>query len=143
MGKKELDTRFNKFGTVSFAGVTQINDFIGYLEQGKLMGTRCKTSGRYYFPPRAHCYESLSKDMEWFEVKGSGKLVSFSTLRYAPTGFTEDLPYTIALVDYGQYQVFGRIEADVPAEGLSVGMQMEARVTRTSNGQLTYCFTPS
>jgi len=143
MGKKELDTRFNKFGTVSFAGVTQINDFIDYLEQGKLMGTRCKTSGRYYFPPRAHCFESLSDDMEWFEVKGTGKLVSFSTLKYAPTGFTDDLPYTIALVDYGEYQVFGRIGAEAAVGELSVNMEMEAVVTRTTNDQLTYCFLPS
>ena len=48
MAKNELDTRFTKFGTVSFAGVTQVNDFIGHLEDGKLMGTRCKKCGKQY-----------------------------------------------------------------------------------------------
>lgn len=140
MGKKELDTRFFKFGTVSFAGLTQVNDFIDYLEQGKLMGTRNKTSGRYYFPPRAHCFESLTDDMEWFEVSGAGQLVSFSTLKYAPTGFGGDLPYTIALVNYGDYQVFGRIDPEISAEDLKVGMDMQAAVARTANDQLTYVF---
>ena len=140
MAKNELDTRFTKFGTVSFAGVTQVNDFIGYLEQGKLMGTRCKKCGKYFFPPRAQCYESLSNDMEWFEVTGTGKLVSYSTLQYAPTGFTEELPYTIALVDYGTYQVFGRVDRSVPESELAVGMTMKATTGKTSNNQLTYMF---
>ena len=52
MAKNELDSRFAQFGTVSFASVTQVNDFIGYLEEGKLMGTRCKTCGKSFFPPR-------------------------------------------------------------------------------------------
>jgi uncharacterized protein len=140
MAKKELDTRFSKFGTVSFAGVTQVNDFIGYLEAGKLMGTRCVKCGKRFFPPRAHCYESLSSEMEWFEVTGSGKLVSYSTLQYAPTGFSEELPYTIALVDFGDYKVFGRVDKSVPESELSVGMDMKAAVSHTMNNQLTYVF---
>ena len=140
MAKKEQDTRFSKFGTVSFADVTQVNDFIDHLEQGKLMGTRCRASGRYYFPPRAHCFESLSDDMEWFEVTGTGKLVSYSTLKYAPTGFKQDLPYTIALVDYGKYKVFGRIDASIPEQELAIGMEMKAMVTKTANDKLTYVF---
>jgi uncharacterized OB-fold protein len=138
--KKEIDARFSKFGTVSFARVTQVNDFIDFLEKGKLMGTRCKKSGRSFFPPRAQCFESLSSDMEWFEVTGNGKLVSFSTLKYAPTGFKDDLPYTIALLDYGNYQVFGRIDSSIPEEELSVGMEMKTVVTKTANQQLTYVF---
>ena len=140
MAKKEMDTRFAKFGTVSFTGISQVNDFIDHLEQGKLMGTRCTASGRVYFPPRAHCSESMSSDMEWFEVTGSGKLVSFSTLKYAPTGFKEDLPYTIALLDFGDCKVFGRIDPAVPETELAVGMEMRAIPAKTANGQLTYVF---
>jgi len=142
MAKTEKDVRFSKFGTVSFTGVTQVNDFIDYLEQGKIMGTKCKACGQKFFPPRAQCYKSLSSDMEWFEVTGKGKLVSFSTLRYGPTGFTEELPYTIALVDYGDYKVFGRIDPAVtnPDDTLKVGMELAAKASKTSNGQLTYVF---
>jgi uncharacterized protein len=140
MAKNELDARFAQFGTVSFASVTQVNDFIGYLEDGKLMGTRCKKCARSFFPPRAHCYECLTDDMEWFEVAGNGELVSYSTLQYAPTGFTEEVPYTIALLDYGDYKVFGRIDGAVPEAELAVGMKMKALVGRTPNGRLTYAF---
>lgn len=140
MAKKEIDARFNKFGTVSFTDFTRVNDFIDFLEQGKLMGARCKTCGKKFFPPRADCYHSLDSEMEWFEVTGTGELVSYSTLKYAPSGFKDDLPYTIALVDFGDYKVFGRIDASVAPEDMEVAMPMKAQVGKTLNGQLTYTF---
>jgi hypothetical protein len=42
MAKKEVDDRFKKFGTVSFTAISKTNDFIDYLEEGRVMGTRCK-----------------------------------------------------------------------------------------------------
>ena len=140
MAKKEIDDRFQKFGTVSFAEVTRVNDFIDFLEQGKLMGTVCKQCKKRFFPPRADCFHSLSGDMEWFEVTGTGKLVSFSSLEYAPTGFEEDLPYTIALLDYGDYKVFGRLDSSVPLEDVAIGMEMKAVVNELPNEQLNYVF---
>lgn len=141
MEKKEKDTRFENFGTVSFVKVSKVNDFIDYLEQGKIMGTRCKECGLQFFPPRADCYQSLSSDMEWFEVTGAGALATFSTLRYAPTGFTDELPYTIAVLDYGDYKVFGRIDPSLPEDELKVGMKMKTVAGKTPNGKLTYYFT--
>lgn len=140
MSKKEMDKRFSKFGTVSFTAVTHVNDFVGYLEQGKLMGTKCKKCGTKYFPPRADCYQSLDSEMEWFEVTGTGTLLSFSTLTFAPTGFTQELPYTIAVVDYGDYKVFGRVDSSIPVKELSVGMSMKAIVHPLPEDHINYVF---
>ena len=82
--KKEVDERFKRFGTVSFTSTTKVNDFVDYLDQGKVMGTRCKDCGLVFFPPRAHCYQCLAGNMAWFEVSGTGKLLSYSKLQYAP-----------------------------------------------------------
>ncbi len=138
--KKEADVRFKKFGTVSFTALTKVNDFITYLEEGKLMGTRCRVCGMVFFPPRADCYGCLSSDMEWFQVTGTGKLLTWSRLQYGPVGFEGDLPYSIAVLDYGTYKVFGRIAGDVPEEELSVGMEMKAEANTLSNGQINYVF---
>jgi uncharacterized OB-fold protein len=138
--KKEMDVRFGKFGTVSFTSISKINDFIDYLEQGKVMGTRCKGCGLTFFPPRADCYKCLGSDMDWFEVSGTGKLVSFSKLEFAPVGFGDDLPYAIALLDYGDYKVFGRIASDLPEEEVEVGMEMKTQVNTLPNGQMNYVF---
>jgi uncharacterized OB-fold protein len=138
--KKEVDDRFSKFGTVSFTAISKVNDFIGYLAQGKVMGTRCKRCGTMHFPPVADCAECLSSDVEWFEVTGLGKLISFSKLSYGPVGFEGDIPYSIALLDYGDYKVFGRIDKGIPDEALSIGMAMKTVPVTLPNGQLSYVF---
>jgi uncharacterized OB-fold protein len=138
--KKEVDDRLKKFGTVSFAAFSKVNDFIDRLEQGAVAGTRCKACGASFFPPRADCHQCLASDMEWFEVAGAGKLVTYSKLQFAPAGFQDDLPYSIALADYGDYKVFGRLSADIPEDDVQVGMEVKTVVNQLSNGQLNYVF---
>jgi uncharacterized OB-fold protein len=137
---KEIDDRFKKFGTVSFTSVTKVNDFIDYLEQGKVMGTRCPNCEMVFFPPRADCFKCLSSAMEWFEVEGMGKLITYSKLRYAPVGFEDDLPYCLAVLDYGDYKVFGRISNEIPEEEIQIGMEMVTEANKLPNGQLNYVF---
>jgi len=48
-GNKE--TGIEKFGVVDFMAETKAADFIAYLEQGRLMYTRCKKCNRSYFSP--------------------------------------------------------------------------------------------
>jgi len=140
MAKKDIDVRFSKFGTVSFTSTTKVNDFIDKLEQGKVSGTECKKCGIKFFPPRADCYQCFSNELDWFDVTGTGKLLSYSKLEYAPVGFDGDLPYAIALLDYGDYKVFGRISKDLPEDEIKVGMEMKAVVNELPNGQLNYVF---
>jgi len=140
MAEKKVDDRFKKFGTVSFTSISKINDFIDHLEQNKVMGTKCKGCGLTFFPPRADCYKCLSGNMEWFEITGNGKLLSFSKLEYGPVGFEKDLPYTIAILDYGDYKVFGRLAPDLKESDVKVGMELKTVVNRLPNGQINYVF---
>jgi uncharacterized protein len=140
MAEKEIDDRFKKFGTVSFTGITKINDFIKYLEEGKLMATKCKKCGTKYFPPRYDCSNDMTHDMEWTEVSGNGKLLTYSTLKVGPVGFESDLPYTIAVLDYGDLRVFGRIAKDIPENDFKIGMSMKVIPNKLPNGQLNYVF---
>jgi uncharacterized protein len=138
--EKEIDVRFSKFGTISFTSTTRVNDFMDRLQQGKVSGTKCKGCGNVYFPPRADCHNCFTSDMEWFDVSGKGKLLTYSKLEYAPVGFENDLPYSIALLDFGGYKVFGRIASDVPEAELKVGMEMKVSSNELPNGQLNYVF---
>jgi uncharacterized OB-fold protein len=140
MGIKDVDDRFKKFGTVSFTATTKVNDFIDFLEQGKVMGTRCRGCGLKFFPPRADCHQCFESQMDWFEVSGTGKLITFSKLEYAPAGFGDDLPYAIAVLDYGDFKVFGRIAMDTPEEEVKIGVEMKTMVNKLPNGHLNYVF---
>ena len=140
MSEKKEDVRFGKFGTVSFTKTTRVNDFIDHLEGGKVMYTVCKSCGARFFPPRADCAGCLSSDMEWREVTGTGKLVSYSQLQYAPVGFEKDVPYSIAMLDYGDYQVFGRLDNALDLAEVKIGMAMTTVANHLANGQLNYVF---
>jgi len=67
--------------------------------------------------------------------------VTYSKLEFAPIGFQEDVPYCIALLDYGDFKVFGRIAGNVPEEEIEVGMKLKTAVNTLPNGQLNYVFT--
>ena len=138
--KKQIDDRFNQFGGVSFTAITKVNDFIDHLKADKISGTRCKDCGLHFFPPRADCHHCLTSNMEWFDVAGSGTLLTFSRLQYAPAGFEADVPYYIAVVEFGDFKVFGRISKDVSEDEIKVGISMRAVVDKLPNGRLTYVF---
>jgi uncharacterized OB-fold protein len=138
--KKDKDVRFNKFGTVSFTSITKVNDFIDHLKKGKVAGTQCNECGTLFFPPRADCCHCLSSNMAWFDISGTGTLVTYSKLKFAPMGFDDDLPYAIGVLDYGDYKVFGRISSDVAEGGINIGMHMKVAANALPNGQINYVF---
>jgi uncharacterized OB-fold protein len=140
MAKKEVDNRFSKFGTVSFTAISKVNDFIEYLEKGQVMATKCKGCSMVFFPPRADCCSCFSSDMDWIEVAGDGKLISFSKLKYGPTGFEDDLPYTIALADFGELKIFGRMNKDIPDDDITIGMSVRVSPVTLANEQIAYEF---
>jgi uncharacterized protein len=132
---------FERFGTVSFTSQTKAAPFIDFLDKGILAGTKCKKCGAIYFPPRMDCSQCLSAEMEWSEVKGKGKLISYSTLIYAPTGFEGDLPYTIALAEFENgMKVFGRLSKELKDEEIAIGMELKYHVVKLQNDRLLYEF---
>jgi uncharacterized OB-fold protein len=133
---------FEKFGQISFTSQTKADGFVEYLEKGELRGTKCRSCGRVFFPPRADCSFCLSDDMEWFKVEGQGSLLSFTKVNYGPTGFESDVPYILALVDYNGTKVFGRFKKDVPEEEIRVGMAVKAVINKLPSGQVSYEFLP-
>lgn len=140
MAKQEIDDRFKKFGTVSFTSISKVNNFIDYLETGKVMGTRCKQCAKTFFPPRADCHACLSSDMEWFEIAGNGKLITFSKLQYGPVGFEGDLPYTIAVAQFNDGKVFGRMSKEIPEGEITIGMAVTVSPLKLSGGKIAYEF---
>ncbi len=132
---------FERFGTVSFVSQAKVAKFVDYLDEGKIMGTKCKSCGAKYFPPRNDCAQCLSSDLEWFEITGKGKLLTYSKLMYAPSGFENDLPYRICVVEYPDgVKVFGRVSPAIPDESLSIGMELVAVAVKLSGNKVTYEF---
>ncbi len=132
-----------KFGTVSYTSIAKTAKFVDFLEDGKVMGTECKNCNLKFFPPRADCYKCKKSNVEWFPISEKGKLLTFTKAMYGPVGFQEDLPYTLAVVDFGDYKVFGRISKELKEDDIKIGMELTVKVIQMPNGQLSYEFIPA
>ena len=129
------------FGTVSFTAETKAADFVTFLEQGKVMATRCRKCGASYFPPKMDCPRCLSSDVEWFGIKGNGKLLTYTVVNYGPTGFENDAPYILALAEFGDgLQVFGRLSRDISEGNIKVGMVLKVIPIKLADGRISYEF---
>jgi uncharacterized OB-fold protein len=132
---------FETFGTVSFTSEAKTTDFIKYLEQGKVMATRCKKCGTNYFPPKMDCPSCLGSDVEWFEIKGNGKLITYTIVQYGPSGFENDAPYTLGILDFGDgLHVFGRLSKNIKESDIKAGMALKVVPIKLPGDRVSYEF---
>ncbi|MGD8565394.1 MAG: Zn-ribbon domain-containing OB-fold protein [Candidatus Bathyarchaeota archaeon] len=130
---------FNRFGKISYISETKVSDFVDYLKDGKIMATRCNRCGRLYFPPRADCPDDLYSDMRWEQLSGKCRLLTFTTAYFAPTGFEEDAPYTIALAKCEEgVKVYALLNKAIKIDELSVGMDLVLTPLQLVDNRITY-----
>lgn len=105
-----------------------------YLNEEKLMGCRCRKCGEGYVPPRPLCVKCFSPELEWLQMKGTGRLVAFTCIAIAPPfmmaqGYHRKRPYISGVVELDEGgRVDARIEGLDPLkpEGIRIGMPMKA-----------------
>ena len=131
---------FESFGTVSFTTEAKVADFMTHLEAGRVMATRCRKCGVSYFPPRADCPSCLSSDVEWFEIKGKGKLNSYTVVNYGPTGFEADAPYILALAEFNGIQILARLSRDIKQSDIKIGMALMVSPVKLPDDRIAYEF---
>ncbi len=69
------------------------------LKKGRVIGLKCNDCGKYTCPPKLACQECGSTNLERAELKGSGKVVTF-TVSYVPAqGRDSEVPYTVVMVE--------------------------------------------
>ena len=117
---------FSWFGKVSFVPYSKISDFAVHLKDGRLMGSRCKSCGYRTFPPRADCPQCMGDEFEYTEYAGKGENYTYTEIAAAPTGFDDEVPYTIAVVDLEEG---GRLVAwlgdTIPSKDAAIGMPVQ------------------
>jgi uncharacterized OB-fold protein len=69
------------------------------LKQDKLLGLKCRACGAVTVPPAAVCRQCAGPKMDIVEVKGDGKIRTFTTVFVAAEGRESEVPYIIVLVE--------------------------------------------
>lgn len=77
--------------------------FQSFLNEEKLMGSRCNSCEQIYTPPRLLCTRCYATDQEWVAMAGSGKLAAFTCISIVPkkmrlAGYGRNNPYCVGVV---------------------------------------------
>lgn len=94
-----------------------------------LVGEICESCGNRIFPPRDLCPECEAPAKTPYTFSGLGEVYSYSTVYYAPEGYDDNIPYTVALVKLEEGPLVTAQLADVEPQEVSIGMPVEM-VTR-------------
>jgi len=116
---------FGRFGKVSYVAETKLQDFMKFLEQGKIMASKCKNCNRVYFPPRADC-DCMVGQPEWIGLSGNCRLVTYTIVHFAPASFRYDVPYVLGVAQFEEGPtVFAPLSKDIKQEEIKIGMQLK------------------
>jgi len=128
-----------KFGKVNFVKEAKIRDFVKFLEDGKIAGTRCKKCKKLYFPPRADCESCLSNEMEWVTLSDKCKLITYTNVYFAPPRFRYDCPYLLALAQFAEgLRVFAPLSKEIKEEEIKIGMDLKLTVSKLIGDRIIY-----
>jgi len=76
-----------------------VEEYLKNIQEGTFRAYCCVDCGTIIAPPSGSCYGCGSSNMNWADVSGKGKLVSFTVIHIAPDEFAEEAPYIIAIVE--------------------------------------------
>jgi uncharacterized OB-fold protein len=94
-----------------------------------LIGVVCQVCGQKAFPPRDLCPECTSAELKPFKFRGLGQVYSYSRVLQGPDGFSECVPYVVALIKLDEGPLLAAQLTDVDEAELAIGMRVEM-VTR-------------
>jgi hypothetical protein len=108
-----------------------IEQFYKYINQGRLMGGKCKKCGKIHLPPRPLCDKCLSKEFQWIDVPKKGKLLTYTIIHVPPPQFKDIAPYTVGIIQLEDGPKIPGMIRGVSAEQLKVGIELTMRFDRS------------
>lgn len=98
--------------------------FRAYLEAGRFMIQRSRSTGRHVFYPRVAEPGTGAMDLEWVEASGKGTVHASTVVRMRPPTPS----YNVALVDLDEGpRMMSRVDG-VPPEEVKAGMTVRAHI---------------
>jgi len=131
-------------GDREFSGTS----YYQFLDEKKLMGSRCQSCGTLHAPPRRLCPVCYAEDMAWVEMSGEGTLLAFTTIHIAPTamieaGYDRKNPYCTGIVRLPEgpavsAQILG-VDPTRPQE-IEIGMPLQVTFVQRGEGEQARTF---
>jgi uncharacterized protein len=124
-----------------------IEQFYKFLSHDKLMAGKCFKCGKIHLPPRPICDNCYGTEFAWTEIKGKGKLLTYTIIYVAPPQFQALAPYAVGIVQLESGLKLPGMVSGVSHEQIKVEMELVIDFKACSAGQTwpqwqRYCFKP-
>ncbi|MFW9809265.1 MAG: Zn-ribbon domain-containing OB-fold protein [Candidatus Thorarchaeota archaeon] len=123
-----------------------IEEYLKNIQEGIFRAYRCVDCGMVIAPPSGSCYGCGSSKMEWTDVSGNGKLVSFTVIHIAPDAFAEEAPYYVAIVELEEgTRVSARLLGFDPLkpQEVKLGIPLKIDYEKGKSGRTYLAFRPA
>ncbi len=87
----------------------------------RLEANKCKKCGYIGFPPRLVCPKCGGREFEPIKLKSEGKLLTYTIIRVPPSGFKDQTPYAIGIVELDDGAKIMAQLVDVNLEDIKTG----------------------
>jgi len=101
-----------------------IEQFYKNINQGKLLGGKCKKCGKTHLPPRPMCDNCYSREFVWTAIPTKGKLLTYTIIHIAPIQFQSMAPYGMGIVQLENGLRMPGMILGVPLERIKIGMDL-------------------
>jgi len=101
-----------------------IESFYKLVGERKLTAAKCGECKSILLPPRPICPHCYSSNLTWFQLKGMGKLETFTTIHVAPPQFQAITPYMVGIVRLHEGPRLPGMIKNVKPEEVRVGMDL-------------------
>ena len=130
-GKLEIPYRY-------FAGTFCSQWLRALRDRKKILGCRCPSCRKVFVPPRSSCERCLTKIDEWVELPGTGKVESFTVVRYAEPFQPARPPYMLAAIRLdGADTSLVHLLGGIAPEQVQVGLPVEPVFAQERKGRIT------
>ena len=117
--------------------------FEQFLNEEKLMGSKCTECGALFAPPRSLCIQCHGAQMEWAEMQGTGKLIAFTCIFIGPPamleeGYDRNHPYCTGVIELDESpRVVARIEGvdALNPESIRIGTPLRVKFLHRDAGE--------
>ncbi|AHC52220.1 3-hydroxybutyryl-CoA epimerase [Sulfolobus acidocaldarius SUSAZ] len=118
--------------------IGKIYKFFEYLNQGKLIGTKCPKCGTIYFPPQDDCTSCRLSGLTTVELSGEGELLTYTIITVKPLSFMHYQDYIVGIARLKEgINVLAWVNEN--PKNIQVGMKVKLSVAkREPEGYITY-----
>jgi len=112
-----------------------VESFYKFVSERKLMAAKCVECGFMLLPPRPLCPHCHSSNLTWTQLKGVGKLETFTIIHVAPPQFQAMTPYVVGIVKLHEGPRLPGMIHNVKPQEVKVGMDLRVDFDTTLPSQ--------